>query len=182
MIVCLLTVRAAKTTCSLDSSSHSWALPWPGVTSCNLSAQIKWCGTTHLSEIHKQGSLMQMSVCLLLWKELDHLCPYNPIRTGLLFWKGPGSANRKHFSHIKRMTITRRASVTQTEAGHPASYCWIRFSLRKGLQMQDFVLTCLSTWQYVLDLLCMKRVMRSSFFFWFDLIYKFTSLDPECLW
>lgn len=42
----------------------------------------------------------------------------NPIKVGRLFCKGPGSANRKHFSHIKRMTITRRGNITKTEAGH----------------------------------------------------------------
>lgn len=61
-----------------------------------------------------------ISLSAFVKKKLDHLCPSNPIRMGRLFCKCPGSANRKHFSHIKRMTITRRANVTKTESGHPA--------------------------------------------------------------
>lgn len=105
-----------KGTCSLVSSTPFWA-PYhsPGVTKCNSSPQVKWRGTTHAS-----SSITRVHRCGYQFIFLDHLCPTNPIRMGRLFWKGPGSANRKHFCRIKRMTITRRAKVTKTEAGHPS--------------------------------------------------------------
>lgn len=106
---------------------------------------------------------MQLSVYVAFWKKLNHFCPSNPIRMGQLCCKGSWSANRKHFSCIKRMTITRRVNVTKTEAGH--QFCAVVIThIQQVTPELDFISIWffkMEDWRAVNEWLCIRAWYNS---------------------
>lgn len=118
MVIWLLTAGGHVVDTLSFFQHYFWAVYQPpALAKCNSSPWEQCCGTLQaLCSINRVHRPRYQFICLC-GKRLGHWCQFNPIRMGRLFCEGPGSANRKYFSCTKRMTITRRASVTKAKAG-----------------------------------------------------------------